>query len=33
LALYDGTKPTVWTDKVTQEYYDSIAEKLKADKK
>lgn len=33
LALYDGSKPTVWTDKVTQEYYDSIAEKLKADKK
>jgi len=33
LALYDGSKPTVWTDKVTQEYYDSIAEKLKVDKK
>jgi quercetin dioxygenase-like cupin family protein len=33
LALYDGSKPTVWTDKVTQEYYDSIADKLKADKK
>ncbi len=33
LALYGGTKPTEWTDKVTQEYYDSIAEKLKADKK
>jgi quercetin dioxygenase-like cupin family protein len=30
LALYDGSKPTIWTDKVTQEYYDSVAEKLKA---
>jgi quercetin dioxygenase-like cupin family protein len=33
LALYDGSKPTIWTDKLTQEYYDSIAEKLKAEKK
>lgn len=32
LALYDGSKPTVWTDKVTKDYYDSIAEKLKVDK-
>ena len=33
LALYDGSKPTIWTDKLTQEYYDSIAERLKAGKK
>ncbi len=33
LALYGGTKPTEWTDKVTQEYYDSIAEKLKKSNK
>jgi quercetin dioxygenase-like cupin family protein len=33
LALYDGSKPTIWTDKVTQEYYDGVAEKLKAVKK
>lgn len=32
LALYDGTKPTVWTDKLTQEYYDAVAKKLKGDK-
>ncbi len=29
LALYGGEQPTVWTEKLTQEYYDSVAEKLK----
>ena len=33
LALYDGTKPTVWTEQLTQEYYDSVAKKLSAEKK
>lgn len=33
LALYDGSKPTVWTDKLTQEYYDNVAKQLKAAKK
>ena len=33
LALYDGSKPTVWTEQLTQEYYDSIAKKLSAEKK
>lgn len=33
LALYDGTKPTVWTETLTQEYYDSVAKKLSAEKK
>ena len=28
LAIYDGTKPTTWTEKLTQEYYDSVAKKL-----
>jgi quercetin dioxygenase-like cupin family protein len=28
LAIYGGTQPTVWTEKLTQEYYDSIARKL-----
>jgi quercetin dioxygenase-like cupin family protein len=28
LAIYGGTQPTVWTEKLTQEYYDSIAKKL-----
>lgn len=28
LALYGGTQPTVWTEKLTQEYYDNIASKL-----
>ena len=30
LALYDGGKPTTWTEVVTQEYYDEVAEKLKS---
>ncbi len=29
LALYGGEQPTVWTEVVTQEYYDGVAEKLK----
>jgi quercetin dioxygenase-like cupin family protein len=28
LALYDGEQPTIWTKVVTQEYYDSIANKF-----
>ncbi len=28
IAIY-GSEPTVWTEKLTREYYDSIAEKLK----
>jgi len=30
LALYGGGKPTTWTEVVTQECYDSVAEKLKS---
>jgi len=29
LALYGGGQPTTWTELVTQEYYDEVAEKLK----
>ncbi len=29
LAIY-GKAPTIWTDKVTQEYYDQVAKKLKS---
>ncbi len=29
LALYGGDQPTTWTEVLTQDYYDSIAEKLK----
>lgn len=29
LALYGGAEPTTWTEVVTQEYYDSMAELLK----
>ena len=29
LALYGGEKPTIWTETLTQKYYDSVAEKLK----
>lgn len=29
LALYGGTKPTTWTEVVTQEYYDQVALELK----
>lgn len=28
LALYGGEEPTTWTEVLTQEYYDSVAEKL-----
>lgn len=28
LAIYGGAQPTVWTEKLTQEYYDGIAKKL-----
>ena len=31
LALYSGEQPTTWTEVVTQEYYDGVAEKLKND--
>jgi quercetin dioxygenase-like cupin family protein len=31
LALYGGGQPTTWTEVVTQEYYDEVAEKLKSD--
>jgi hypothetical protein len=30
LALYGGGQPTSWTEVVTQEYYDEVAEKLKS---
>ena len=29
LALYGGEQPTIWTEVLSQEYYDSVAEKLK----
>ncbi|WP_026810976.1 cupin domain-containing protein [Arenibacter latericius] len=29
LAIYGGEQPTTWTEVVTQEYYDSVAKKLK----
>lgn len=29
LALYGGDRPTTWTEVLTQEDYDSVAEKLK----
>ena len=29
LALYGGSQPTTWTEVLSQEYYDSVAEKLK----
>jgi quercetin dioxygenase-like cupin family protein len=28
IAIY-GSQPTIWTEKVTREYYDSVAEKLR----
>lgn len=31
LALYGGGSSTTWTEIVTQEYYDKVAEKLKSD--
>jgi len=29
LAIYGGAQPTIWTDKLTQAYYDEVAIKLK----
>ncbi|GGD48242.1 cupin domain-containing protein [Muriicola marianensis] len=29
LAIYGGAQPTIWTEVLTQEYYDSVAEKLR----
>lgn len=29
LAVYGGEQPTVWTEVLTQDYYDGVAEKLK----
>lgn len=29
LALYGGEQPTIWTEVLTQEYYDKVAEMLK----
>lgn len=31
LAIYGGAQPTVWTEKLTQEYYDGVARKLKGE--
>jgi len=31
LAIYGGTQPTTWTEVLSQEYYDSVAQKLKHD--
>ncbi len=28
LALYGGSEPTIWTEVLSQEYYDGVAEKL-----
>ncbi|MDP5169362.1 MAG: cupin domain-containing protein [Bacteroidia bacterium] len=30
LALYGGGQPTIWTEVVTQEYYDEVAQKLQS---
>ncbi|MHA7056097.1 cupin domain-containing protein [Aquimarina sp. M1] len=30
LALYGGGQPTTWTEVLTQEYYNDVAEKLKS---
>jgi quercetin dioxygenase-like cupin family protein/quinol monooxygenase YgiN len=32
LAMYGGDQPTIWTEVLTQEYYDSVAESLNSDK-
>ena len=29
LALYGGSQPTVWTEVLSQDYYDEVAKKLK----
>ena len=31
LALYGGSQPTTWTEVLSQEYYDRVANKLKVD--
>lgn len=31
LAFYGGDQPTIWTEVLTQEYYDKVADKLKCD--
>lgn len=31
LALYGGSQPTTWTEVLSQEYYDHVANKLKVD--
>lgn len=31
LAIYGGAQPTTWTEVLSQEYYDSVAQKLKKD--
>ena len=28
LAIYGGTQPTTWTEVLSQEYYDIVAQKL-----
>lgn len=33
LAIYGGAQPTTWTEKLSQEYYDNVALKLKGSKK
>ena len=33
LAIYGGTQPTTWTEKLTQEYYDRVAEMLSGKKR
>jgi quercetin dioxygenase-like cupin family protein len=30
LAFYGGEQPTIWTEVLTQEYYDKVAENLKS---
>lgn len=30
LAIYGGTTPTTWTEVLSQEYYDGVAQKLKS---
>lgn len=30
LALYGGEQPTIWTEVLSQEYYDGVAEELKS---
>ena len=30
LAFYSGEQPTIWTEVLTQEYYDKVAEKLQS---